>query len=211
MFNDASQSSAGEAIVNDGQQVPVQDDELSQQVIDRIKDLRERGYTCYRVAFVTKIPIEWVRAIAPPKTGRHAKVPYDAGKIRALRRKGFSYPEIEEKLGVSEYTVRSVCRGIVLTPAQKHRINSEASKAGNTRKARDRRAEARARNLRKREDRARLRAFRPIKLQQRQVEVPAWVPERLHDLYLSVSERDCEEQAALICRTLKHGGSVAYL
>lgn len=47
--------------------------------------------------------------------------------------------------------------------------------------------------------------------EQVEAEVPAWVPDRLHELYASITERDCEEQAAIICRRLKHGASVAYV
>lgn len=40
------------------------------------------------------------------------------------------------------------------------------------------------------------------------VEVPHWVPVRLHNLYIALAERDCEQSAASVVRMLKHGATV---
>lgn len=113
-------------------------------------------------------------------------------KIRALRAKEWiSYSLIAERLGVQTCTVEWACRG--MRPPEGMKTYGRRSAPGQG-----------ARN--DLAPKGKIAFPKPV-----DVPIPVWVPDRLHDLYASIAERDCEEQAAIVCRRLKHGASVAYL
>ncbi|MGU3286491.1 hypothetical protein [Methylobacterium mesophilicum] len=113
-------------------------------------------------------------------------------EIRAIRAaEWISYTLIAERLGVQACTVENACRGMK-PPAGEGTYGKRSVPGQGTR------TDLTPRGL--------IGMPKP-----EPVQIPAWVPGQLHDLYESIAERDCEEQAAIVCRTLKRGGSVAWL
>lgn len=113
-------------------------------------------------------------------------------KIRAIRAKEWiSYSMIAERLGVQTCTVEWACRGM------------KAPKGMPTYGRRSVPGQGTRNDL---VPKGKIAFPEPA-----DIAIPTWVPGQLHDLYSSIAERDCEEQAAIICRRLKHGASVAWL
>jgi hypothetical protein len=188
---------------------------LTDEQIAKIRELRAKGVTCYHTAQRMRVPVEVVRALAPPKTGRYAALPYSVDEIRDLRRQGLTFLEIQRRLGVSAEMAGRWCRDIVIPPAMRLRIAKAANEATNAARAAKMRANA-ERNRVKREASATrkpavsVRKPGPVKMPERiDVEVPAWVPGGLRDLYVELADRDCEESAASVVRQIKSSGSVA--
>jgi hypothetical protein len=128
----------------------------------------------------------------------YGKTPPDVReRARVLKAEGLTFKAIGRELDLHPRTVRIICGG----------------------PERDSAAEAKKRyreaiRYQRRLEQARLRreASKPIPFPEPVViEVPRWVPDRLFEFYEHRARVAGEEAAAVECRKLKHGASLAHL
>lgn len=189
---------------------------LTDAQIARVRELRAAGITCWHTARRSGVPVEVVRAIAPPRSGPFRVAPYSVDEVRALRRQGLTFPDIAARLGISAMVAGRFCRDIELTDEQRFAIQQAAGVKSNASRAKKMRELARERHRLHRavETPRKISTCRrkpgPVKMPERvDVEVPGWVPGALRDLYVELADRDCEESAASVVRQIKSSGSVA--
>lgn len=162
------------------------------ELIEQAQAFYDSGLQPHDVAskFGKHVRASDVRAVIDCHRAR-ATDPALIAKIQAIRiSELLSFEMIARRLGIQACTVERACRGVVLPDGS---VIKKMSNYGGSAK-RDKAAAKRVQ----------VPVYEPV-------QIPTWVPGQLHDLYESIAERDCEEQAAIVCRTLKRGGSVAWL
>lgn len=159
----------------------------SEEQISRIHELRARHWTPKRIGERVGLSFFEVREILGmnPCPGAVSEAAREA--MRAAAAAGEKISPLAERFHVSRNTAQRICASVG-RPADVIRENKAAAgRLGSASLA------------------------RRLLEEQQGLQVPKWVPDRLRDLYATISERDCEEQAAIVCRRLKHGASVAWL